>query len=76
MSAYPNPLEALTAAIEAADGLPVPTSHELAERIERGLENRGYRIARKPSGRVINGYPCTCDTGGCLEHPFEPRRGR
>jgi hypothetical protein len=70
--------EALVGALEAAEGLPVPTAQEYAARIESGLAERGYEIVRSKTARgdrQIIGYPCTCDSArGCLEHPFGPAR--
>lgn len=73
-------INALTAAIEGADGLPIPTAREYAERLDKGLAARGYQITRAVTPRgdlAITGYPCTCKDParrGCLEHPFGPVR--
>jgi hypothetical protein len=70
--------DALVDAIEASNGLPVPTPAEYAARVEEQLKQRGYEIVRTRTARGdlrITGYPCTCDGGhGCLEHPFKPVR--
>ena len=71
-------IDALMHALEASEGLPMPTSRELAGRVERALTARGYEVVRTKTSRgdrQITGYPCTCSPGrGCLEHPFGPRR--
>jgi len=71
-------IDALMAALEASEGLPVPTSREFATRIEHALIARGYEVVRIKTSRgdrQITGYPCTCSSGhGCLEHPFGPGR--
>lgn len=70
--------DALVDAIEASNGLPIPTPLGYAERIEEQLRQRGYEIVRtrtERGDRRVIGYPCTCHQGhGCLEHPFGPVR--
>jgi hypothetical protein len=68
-------IEALVAALKAAEGLPVPSPEQYAHRIENALTARGYEIVPSRGGgsppSVARGYRCTCkSSAGCLAHPF------
>ncbi len=66
--------DALVEALEASEGLPVPTPREYATRIEHALAQRGYEITEIKVSKPTPGYPCTCRIGrGCLAHPFAVR---
>jgi hypothetical protein len=68
-------IEALVAALKAAEGLPVPSPEQFAHRIENSLTAQGYEIVPSRGGGslapITRGYPCTCkSSAGCLAHPF------
>jgi hypothetical protein len=68
-------IEALVAALKAAEGLPVPSPEQFAHRIENSLTAQGYEIvpSRGSAAPIVRGYPCTCKSvAGCLAHPFVP----